>query len=410
MSVINTNIAASVTANSMRENQRTMENTMERLATGKRINSASDDAAGLAIGERMESQIRGMQQASRNSNDAISLIQTADGAAIEIGEMLQRMRELAVQARNGTNESQDITNLNKEFAQLATEIERIANDTKFNGSTLLEAGTVKSFVVGADEADTIDITFGDFNLAAGGQTAVGETIATGNLTISEGDLQTDLNTAGFIELSDGTTILQVSLADIQVANGDNTISGAAGSNDATMAEIVLAVNNKAAASADFTAVVTANGTAGFTLTEKAGKGGANDTYTIGGIVANQPVTLSGGVIGSASGVLGVDMTTYAASASVTVDDSSVIGNLDTAIVNVAGARADFGAVINRLEYTIDNLNSGINNTKAAKSQIVDADYAQETTELARTQIISQASTAMLSQANQAAQSVLALLK
>ena len=410
MSVINTNIAASVTANSMRENQRTMENTMERLATGKRINSASDDAAGLAIGERMESQIRGMQQASRNSNDAISMIQTADGAAVEIGEMLQRMRELAVQARNGTNESQDITNLNKEFAQLATEIERIANDTKFNGSTLLEAGTVKSFVVGADEADTIDITFGDFNLAAGGQTAVGETIATGNLTISEGDLQTDLNTAGFIELSDGTTILQVSLADIQVANGDNTISGAAGSNDATMAEIVLAVNNKAAASADFTAVVTANGTAGFTLTEKAGKGGANDTYTIGGIVANQPVTLSGGVTGSASGVLGVDMTTYAASASVTVDDSSVIGNLDTAIVNVAGARADFGAVINRLEYTIDNLNSGINNTKAAKSQIVDADYAQETTELARTQIISQASTAMLSQANQAAQSVLALLK
>jgi flagellin len=410
MSVINTNIAASVTANSMRENQRTMENTMERLATGKRINSASDDAAGLAIGERMESQIRGMQQASRNSNDAISMIQTADGAAIEIGEMLQRMRELAVQARNGTNESQDITNLNKEFAQLATEIERIANDTKFNGSTLLEAGTVKSFVVGADEADTIDITFGDFNLAAGGQTAVGETIATGNLTISEGDLQTDLNTAGFIELSDGTTILQVSLADIQVANGDNTISGAAGSNDATMAEIVLAVNNKAAASADFTAVVTANGTAGFTLTEKAGKGGANDTYTIGGIVANQPVTLSGGQVGSASGVLGVDMTTYAASASVTVDDSSVIGNLDTAIVNVAGARADFGAVINRLEYTIDNLNSGINNTKAAKSQIVDADYAQETTELARTQIISQASTAMLSQANQAAQSVLALLK
>ena len=410
MSVINTNIAASVTANSMRENQRTMENTMERLATGKRINSASDDAAGLAIGERMESQIRGMQQASRNSNDAISMIQTADGAAIEIGEMLQRMRELAVQARNGTNETQDITNLNKEFAQLATEIERIANDTKFNGSTLLEAGTTKSFVVGADEADTIDITFGDFNLAAGGQTAVGETLATGNLTISEGDLQTDLNTAGFIELSDGTTVLQVSLADIQVANGDNTISGAAGSNDATMAEIVLAVNNKAAASADFTAVVTANGTAGFTLTEKAGKGGANDTYTIGGIVANQPVTLSGGVTGSASGVLGVDMTTYAASASVTVDDSSVIGNLDTAIVNVAGARADFGAVINRLEYTIDNLNSGINNTKAAKSQIVDADYAQETTELARTQIISQASTAMLSQANQAAQSVLALLK
>ena len=137
MSVINTNIAASVTANAMRANQRTMENTMERLSTGQRINSASDDAAGLAIGTKMESQIRGLNQAVRNANDAISLLQTADGASIEIGDMLQRMRELAVQSRNATNSTTDITNLNKEFAALATEIDRVANDTTFNGKRYL---------------------------------------------------------------------------------------------------------------------------------------------------------------------------------------------------------------------------------------------------------------------------------
>ena len=119
MTVINTNIAASVTANAMKENQRTMENTMERLATGRRINSASDDAAGLAIGSKMESQIRGLSQAVRNANDGISMIQTADGAAIEIGDMLQRMRELSVQAQNGTNAAADLINLNKEFAALS---------------------------------------------------------------------------------------------------------------------------------------------------------------------------------------------------------------------------------------------------------------------------------------------------
>jgi flagellin len=137
MTVINTNIAASVTANAMKTNARAMNNTMERLATGTRVNSASDDAAGLAIGSKMTSQIRGLEQAVRNANDAVSLIQTADGASIEIGDMLQRMRELSVQSRNGTNDTTDISNLNKEFAALATEIDRIADDTEFNGIKVL---------------------------------------------------------------------------------------------------------------------------------------------------------------------------------------------------------------------------------------------------------------------------------
>ena len=405
MTVINTNIAATVSANAMKENARAMESTMERLATGKRINSASDDAAGLAIGARMDAQIRGLGQAARNSNDAISLLQTVDGAAIEIGDMLQRMRELAVQAQNGTNQTADITNLNKEFSQLATEIDRIADDTKFNGTVLMNAGVSKNFNVGADEADYITVTIGDFNLTEGGVTASGETQGTGTLTMARNDLRTDLASGAFT-LGDGTTTISVSLADIQNANNTGTITAA----NVTQAQIATGINLKANASTNFTATFAADSTTGFTITEKAGFGGSDDVYTIGGSADAATVTLSNGVTGTVAGVLGANLSTYKASASVTVDDAGVIAALDTAIVNIAAARADFGSVINRLEHTVDNLNSSVLNTQAAKSQIVDADYAAETTELARTQIISQASTAMLSQANQQAQSVLALLK
>ena len=405
MTVINTNIAATVSANAMKENARAMESTMERLATGKRINSASDDAAGLAIGARMDAQIRGLGQAARNSNDAISLLQTVDGAAIEIGDMLQRMRELAVQAQNGTNQTADITNLNKEFSQLATEIDRIADDTKFNGTVLMNAGVSKNFNVGADEADYITVTIGDFNLTEGGVTASGETQGTGTLTMARDDLRTDLASGAFT-LGDGTTTISVSLADIQNANNTGTITAA----NVTQAQIATGINLKANASTNFTATFAADSTTGFTITEKAGFGGSDDVYTIGGSADAATVTLSNGVAGTVAGVLGANLSTYKASASVTVDDAGVIAALDTAIVNIAAARADFGSVINRLEHTVDNLNSSVLNTQAAKSQIVDADYAAETTELARTQIISQASTAMLSQANQQAQSVLALLK
>jgi flagellin len=362
----------------------------------------------------MEGQIRGMQQASRNSNDAISMIQTADGAAIEIGEMLQRMRELAVQATNGTNGTDDISNLNLEFSQLATEIERVANDTKFNATNLLNAGITKTFTVGSDEADQVSITIKDFNLAAGADATGGGTAAIDTLVMSQGDLQDDFalgtNTGTFM-VSDGTTAISVDLNKIRLSEANATLAATA----VTQAQIVTALNIEANASATFTgtfAVASPTATTGFIITEKDAFQGANDTYVVGGSSAtvSSSNTATTGVAGAAGGVLGVNMSTYAQTGSSTVSLSGTIAALDTAIVNVAKERANFGAVVNRLEYTIDNLNSGINNTKAAKSQIVDADYAQETTELARTQIISQASTAMLSQANQAAQSVLALLK
>jgi len=412
MTVINTNIGAQVAANAMKENSRVMNITMERLATGQRINSASDDAAGLAIGDRMEAQVRGLQQATRNSNDAISLLQTADGAAVEISDMLQRMRELAVQAQNGTNETADITNLNKEFAQLATEIDRIADDTKFNGSTLMSAGVTKTFVVGADEADQVSATIKDFNLAQGGDASGGGTSGIKALVLSEGDLRTDFalgTDTGSLTIGDGTTTISIDLNKIRLANNDGSIASGA----VTQAQITTALNVEANASATFTATFAANGTAGFTITEKTAFQGSNDTYTAGGSTAAvSSSNTQTGIAGAAGGVLGADLSSYkdTTNAAGQVNTAGVIAALDTAIVNVAAERANFGSVINRLEHTIDNLNSSVLNTSAAKSAIMDADYAGETTELARTQIISQASTAMLSQANQQAQSVLALLK
>jgi len=414
MTVINTNIAASVTANAMKENARVMENTMERLATGQRINSASDDAAGLAIGSRMEAQIRGLSQGVRNANDAISLLQTVDGAAIEIGDMLQRMRELSVQATNGTNDSNDIANLNKEFAQLATEIDRVADDTKFNGSVLMNTGVSKSFTIGADQDDVVSVSIQDFNLAAGALTSGGGSAGTGTLGLTRAEIQADLVSGGIMTITDGTATITLSLSDIHAANNNGALTVAAdNSGSATMALITTALNVKANANANFSATFSQSDDTGFTITEKSGFHGADKTYTTGGATAAESVALSNGVAGAAGGVYGVDVSAYKDSTSSSVNSTSgagVISILDDAIVNLAAARADYGALINRLEHSIDNINNTVQNTKAAKSAIMDADYAAETTELARTQIIAQASTAMLSQANQQAQSVLALLK
>ena len=292
MAVINTNIAAQVSANALAKNDRAMTQSMERLATGRRINSASDDAAGLAIASKMTSQIRGLNQAVRNGNDAMSMLQTVDGAAIEITNMLQRMRELTVQGGTGTLSSTDLVALNTEFVALQTEIDRIATNTQWNGEALLN-GTAGdfgnlTFQVGYEANQTISVNIGDWNNAA------------------------------FTTAAAWTT-----------------------------------------ASA------------------------ANDVY------------------GSAISTLSMTTATLA---------NTALGFIDTAIAGVDSQRATVGAAINTLEFAVDNLANASQNTQAARSRIQDADYAVETTELARTQIIAQAATAMLSQANQQSLSVLALLK
>ena len=290
MAVINTNIAAQMSANALTKNDRAMTQTMERLATGSRINSASDDAAGLAIASKMTSQIRGLDQAVRNGNDAISMLQTADGAMIEVSNMMQRMRELSVQGGNGTLSTSDLAALNTEFVALRTEVDRIANNTQWNGNNLLDgsagANGLLTFQVGYEADQTITANVGDLNLAAG-------------------------------------------------ATSYSAGSAAGG---------ILA--------ADLSAITITTAT-----------------------LANTQVTA-----------------------------------LDAAIAGLDSKRATIGAALNTLEFAVDNLANGSQNASAARSRVADADYAKETTELARTQIIAQAGTAMLSQANQQAMSVMALLK
>jgi flagellin len=414
MTVINTNEAATVTAQAMKANQRSMETTMERLATGLRVNASADDAAGLAIGVKMDSQIRGFEQAVRNANDGISLLQTADGAAEQITGLLQRMRELAVQGQNDTNSTSDLDNLNLEFVSLATEIDRIANDTQFNGTALLSSSSSITVTIGADEGDTIDLTVGDFNLADGATS----TAAVQTITFSA---VSDLTGLGAIANANAEVILTdgdgntLSIDQTQMAT-----AGGSGFSDSTVSQFADAINTALSANtafAGFTALATSDKT--ITMTQStAGTGTLSKvslvtTAGVSNTTSAAVTTTTAAGTSTAAAPMGANLGTLGTAydaAGDHVEATGTIGKLDAAIQGVNTARADFGSKISRLGYTIDNLNVAITNTASAKSSIVDADYAKETTELARTQIISQAATAMLSQANQQQQTVLALLK
>ena len=412
MTVINTNIAASVTANAMKANQRTMETTMERLSTGLRVNSATDDAAGLAIGTKMDSQIRGMEQGIRNANDGISMLQTVDGAAEQITGLLQRMRELSVQATNGTNSEADKNNLNEEFSALANEIDRIADQTTFNGTTIMNTagGVTKQIVVGPDYDDKIAVTIGDFNLAAGSGGTVTASVDT--LTITQANVNgIGASADAFMNFTNASgEVLTVTKAQIATA-------GATNFSDATLAELVTAITAAQAANTGWdamTAAVAADGT-GITFTQGvAGTGQLSSVsaYTAATTVAPVTHSIARTTNGDSTALspMAANISAFLTATSNNAENTATIDQIDAAITGVNTARASFGANISRLNYAIDNLSVNVNNTMGAKSAVMDADYASETTELARTQIISQASTAMLSQANQQAQSVLALLK
>jgi len=271
MAVINTNTAALFAQNALSKNQRLMSKSMEQLSTGKRINSAADDAAGLAIGESMTAQVRGLNQAVRNANDGINMLQTAEGAMVEQSNMLQRMRELAVQSNNGTLSTTQQGYLNTEFLALTTQIASIASNTSWNGMSVLASTTV-SFQVGMNSGQTFSLTLS----------------------------------------GTGTTALSVT---------------------------------------------------GLVIT-----------------------------------------TTSSASA------STAITTIDNALDYLNGIRASVGASINRLTYAADNLTNISQNVQASRSSVMDTDYATASTQLSRAQIVQQAATAMLAQANQQPQTVLALLK
>ena len=391
MAVINTNIAATMTTNALARNDRDMAATMERLSTGKSINSAKDDAAGLAVSSRMTAQIRGLDQAVQNANDAISMIQTADGASIEIGNMMQRMRELAVQASNGTVTSTDQNSLNLEFVQLRTEIERIANQTQWNGENVLDgsAGTSSNgtavFQVGANSLQTMSVAFGDWNLNASTSDVAGVQ-AVYDFTIT--DTQVAALAGNFV-----------------ISDGQNTVTLDA----ATVAPLTTVAGLAAAIEADgsLTRLTASDGTGKLTLTyDNAEVVTVPPTISENG--SSQTVAETTAGVTALSSVYGTDIS--AIKIDTDADANAAIASLDTAINGINAQRATFGAGMNRLEYAIDNLTNVSQNATASRSRIEDADYAAETTELARTQIIQQAGTAMLTQANQQNQTVLALLK
>ena len=415
MTVINTNIGATITANALAKNERAMNTAMERLSTGKRINSAADDAAGLAISQRLNAQVKGLDQAARNANDAISMLQTADGAAIEITNMLQRMRELAVQATSDSNTSDDVANLDLEFKALAEEIDRIVDATQWNGENILDGtgGDASdgsfTFQIGANDGQTVSVDFSDFNLAAGSTgSAVQGTV---DVTIDLATLQAvGSDAAAVIQFNDGVNIIEIDQTKIAAAGATTDFS------DATLADLVAAITTEIAADSDFAAnfgTVAASNT-GITFTQATGGTGSLGSAKTYDGTTTASLTAAVGTAGVAANTvnpMGEDLSGMtASSASITTETANIIATLDTAISGVTTQRATFGAVMNRLEYTVDNLSNVSQNTSASMSRIADADYAAETTELARTQIIQQAGTAMLSQANQQAQSVLALLK
>ena len=406
MTTINTNTAASLAANSIKQNDRTMNDTMERLSTGKRINNAGDDAAGLAITSRMTTHIDGLEQAARNSNDAIGMIQVADGALAEITGVLQRMREISVQASSATYTANDISMINQEFIQLRDEVSNIVSYTTWNGTALLD-GQVDSSNVTVNAVDDLAIVVG---------TLTGLDVTNDSIVLTD---------------SDGTTITIDNAAIAATAAGSYA--------DATLANLATAINTAIDANAAFDGMLAAAGGNGIIFTQDtAGTGqivkinkvtSGTDQGAIGavtrtthdgadtvsfqiGVNSAQTLVVDFGTLkmtAATGGDLGVNFTT-ALEITTNADANTAMGYIDTAIDAVNTRRANLGAAISRLEYTVDNLENNAVNHAASRSRILDADYAAETTELARTQIIQQAGTAMLAQANQKNQSVLKLLQ
>ena len=408
MTTINTNTAASLAANSLTKNDRLMNDAMERLSTGKRINNAGDDAAGLAITSRMTKHIDGLQQAARNANDAIGMIQVADGALSEMTSILQRMREISVQASSATYTTADISMIAAEFNQLRDEVTNIVDYTTWNGTALMD-GNVDSTNTTVNAIDNLVLTVGTLQ------------------ALSQADDTIVLTD------SDGTTI-SISSAFV------GTNSGAANFGDATLAELATAINVAIDADANFDGMLAeADGTAGikftqdtagtgtivsvnkFTtnvdqgalgaVTESVGDGSEIVSFQIGNNAA-QTLQVDFGdlkMTAATGNDLGANFTT-ALTITSNADANTAMGYVDTAIDAVNTRRANLGAAISRLEHTVDNLESSAVNHASSRSRILDADYAAETTELARTQIIQQAGTAMLAQANEKNQGVLKLLQ
>jgi flagellin len=375
-SVINTNLASLNTQRNLGTSQTALNTSIQRLSSGLRVNSAKDDAAGLAISERMSSQVRGLNVAARNANDGVSLAQTAEGSLGKIGDMIQRIRELAVQSSNATNSTTDRAALQSEVTQLKEEIDRVATTTSFNGTKLLDGSfSAAKFQVGADAGESITIT------------------AITNAQLAGMGVVNRASTQNSTAISDLTA---TALADLTVNGVDIGVLAAAGTTQERQAQVVDAINR----------ISTTTGVGAFF-------DAPNNKIVM---TSNATITLTGAA-GAKVGFVAADSAAAAASANMASLDVSSYGGAqlaiqqaDAALSQVNGARATLGAIQNRFENTVANIQITSENITAARSRIMDTDFAAETAALTRAQILQQAGNAMLSQANQLPQQVLSLLR
>ncbi|HCM61253.1 MAG TPA: flagellin FliC [Morganella sp. (in: Bacteria)] len=375
--VINTNVLSLVTQNNLNRSQGMLGTAIERLSSGARINSAKDDAAGQAIANRFTSNVRGLTQASRNASDGISIAQVTEGAVNEINDNLQRIRELSVQAQNGTNSESDINSIKEEVGQRLKEIDRISEQTQFNGIKVLSSDTKMSFQVGTNDGETIDIDLKKVDGASLGLDKLDIAASKFGAMLSAGDFVADLKGTG--TEAEAEDVAKKALEGIKFGTKD--IEGAK-----------VSYQTKADGSVDKTKVYIQGKVDGKDVVLKAGV-----TATAKTAVADAKLEFTG------VGVLD-------ASEQKALDDKGPLGTLDRALSKVDSQRSQLGAFQNRMQSTINNLNNSVNNLSAARSRIQDADFAVEVSNMSRGQILQQAGTSVLAQANQVPQSVLSLLR
>jgi len=415
MSMINTNVMSLNSQRNLAANNASLGTTIQRLSSGLRINSAKDDAAGLAISERFTTQIRGLNQAARNANDGISLAQTAEGAMAEIGNNLQRIRELAVQSSNATNSQSDRDALQAEVTQLQAEIQRVASQTEFNGTKLLDGNfSGQAFQVGANAGQLISVdSIANAQTSALGGTLFADATYQRNSAANAAGPSDDSNAATFGV--DAQTVAAFTIT----ANGKTTSFSAinvAGINDGTFtggtaaADAALAGRN-AAGNALVSAINAKSGEAGVVASIDSTTGTVTISSLQSGKIGDQVTsTLAGGTFTNAALAAGDETFVSSVDVSSFAGAQKAIGIMDAALKGVNSSRAELGAIQNRFSSVIANLNTTSENLTASRSRIRDTDFAKETAELTRTQILTQAGTAMLAQANQAPQGVLSLLR
>ncbi|RXE46004.1 FliC/FljB family flagellin [Chromohalobacter israelensis] len=432
MAVINTNITAMIGQQNLNQSQNALSTSMERLSSGLRINSAADDAAGQAIANRMSSQITGLSQAQRNANDGISVAQTTEGALNQVNDNLQRVRELTVQAQNGTNSQEDLNSIQDEINQRLGEIDRISEETSFNGVDVLASDQEISIQVGSEDGQTITMNLkainsetldlDTFSVAKGIDTSAVASAATSTITTTTGGTTSAFDTSALTAPTGASG--DGSWGDVYESTSGTYYAQYTGDTASP------AVNGYYELSVGSSGAVTVGSSTSLSSTD----GSTTSTYTYGGTTSS--VSLQGSDAGNVYAYTGTEdgapeyviqdtvdgenvyyeasiddegNVTRGAEYSTTAATDDPLSALDAAISQVDSQRSELGAMQNRFDSAITNLSTTETNLTSARSRIEDADYADEVSNMTRNQILQQAGTSVLAQANQLPQNALSLL-